>query len=253
MALTANGKNNGSSRASAAKATNSPLPVIPLMMSTPPSPLGEERRTEMAKITGTTASTPSPATLRRRPKMILSSDRKNRVDTRARGGLSTRRTSAADIESLSGQGHEHVLKAWPQHCEPKYGHASIDQVGHDLFHGHITKVCCHGSGRGLNLAQSQLGQHPPGILGPIGVNTYDLHGARLQFAQRPLRHEPAFIHHPNVATNLLNLSEQVAGDEHGGAVARQITDQVPDLAGALRIQPVRRLVQHKQVTRHQER
>src|SRR6187200_2128043 len=151
MALTAKGKNNGSSRASAAKATNSPLPVIPLMMSTPPSPLGEERRTEIAKITGTTASTPSPAILRRRPKMILSSDRRNRVDTRVRGGLPTRTTSAADIESLSRQG----------------------------------------SGRGLNLAQSQLGQHPSRILGPIGVNAYDLHGARLQVAQRPLRHEPA--------------------------------------------------------------
>src|SRR5215217_505567 len=149
MALTANGKNNGSSRASAAKATNSPLPVIPLMISTPSSPLGEERRTETAKITGTTASTPSPAILRRRPKMILSSDRRNRVDTRARGGLATTRSSAADIESLSGQGHEHIFKARPQHCESEDRHTSIDQVGHDLFHGHIAKVCGDGSRRGL--------------------------------------------------------------------------------------------------------
>src|SRR5512132_1287578 len=125
MALTAKGRNSGSSSASAAKATKSPLPAIALMKSGPPPWLGEERRTETANITGTAASTPMPAIFRRRPKMILSSDRRNRVDTRARGGLPTRMTSAADIESLSRQGHEHVLKAWPQHREPNHGHTSI--------------------------------------------------------------------------------------------------------------------------------
>src|SRR4051794_6609893 len=137
MALTASGRNSGSSKARAPNATNSPLPAIAMIKSGPPFWLGEDSRIEMAKITGSTASTPSPAILRRRPKMILSSDLRKRVDTRARGRELTTKSSAADIEALAGQRHEYILKAWLEHRESKYWHISIDQVRHDLFDGHV--------------------------------------------------------------------------------------------------------------------
>src|SRR4029453_8075853 len=164
MALTANGKNSGSSKASAPNATNSPLPATATIKSGPPPWRDEGRRTETAKITGTTAKTPSPAILRRRPKMILSSDRRKRVDTR-RGRERTRESSATDIEALACQRHEHILKTWLEHGESEHRYGGMDQVGHDLFDGDIAKVCRHGSRRGLDLTQPQLGQHPSAVLG----------------------------------------------------------------------------------------
>ena len=44
----------------------------------------------------------------------------------------------------------------------------------------------------------------------------------------------------------------MAGHQHGGAVGGQVADQVPDLAGALRVEAVGRLVEDQQVTRHQQ-
>src|SRR4249920_1679497 len=160
---------------------------------------------EMAKITGTAASTPIPAMLRRRPKMILSSDRRNRVEIPARGGLPINASSAADIESLSSQRHEDVLKAWPKYGEAEHRHASIHQVRHDLLDSHVAQRRFHATRRGHNLAQTQLVQNSSGIFGPIGVDAYGLHRASAQFAQRALRNQPALIHHPNVAADLFHF------------------------------------------------
>jgi hypothetical protein len=52
-------------------------------------------------------------------------------------------------------------------------------------------------------------------------------------------------HHQPVA-GLLDLGEQVAGDEHGGALVGQAAQQVADLDDPGRVQPVGRLVQHQQ-------
>ncbi len=70
--------------------------------------------------------------------------------------------------------------------------------------------------------------------------------------QRPLGEQPAGAHDPDVGGDLLDLGEQVAGDQDGGAVSGELTDQVADLAGALRIQAVRRLVEDQQVARLQQ-
>jgi hypothetical protein len=50
-----------------------------------------------------------------------------------------------------------------------------------------------------------------------------------------------------VRADLLDLGEQVRGDEHGGAVGGDLPDQRPDLAGALRVEPVGRLVEDDQL------
>ena len=61
MVPTASGRKRGSSRISAAKAMNNPFPVIPMMKPGPPPSLsGDETRTAMARMIGTTASTRHP-------------------------------------------------------------------------------------------------------------------------------------------------------------------------------------------------
>ena len=48
-------------------------------------------------------------------------------------------------------------------------------------------------------------------------------------------------------------AEQMARQEHGRAVGGQLADQVPDLAGALGVHPVRRLIEHEQQPGAQQR
>ena len=45
----------------------------------------------------------------------------------------------------------------------------------------------------------------------------------------------------------------MTGDQHGGPVVGQVADQVPNLAGPLRVEPVGRLVEDEQIPRHQQR
>ncbi len=77
--------------------------------------------------------------------------------------------------------------------------------------------------------------------------------AAAQLSQRSLEHQLAGAHHPDVRADLLDLGEQVRGDEHGRAVRGDLLDQRPDLAGALRIKAVGRLVQDHQVTGPEQR
>ena len=58
---------------------------------------------------------------------------------------------------------------------------------------------------------------------------------------------------PEVGADLLDLGEQVAGDEHRGAVGGQRPDQRAHLAGALRVEAVGRLVEDEQVAGCEQR
>jgi hypothetical protein len=55
-----------------------------------------------------------------------------------------------------------------------------------------------------------------------------------------------------VGGDLFDFAEQVAGDQHRGAVRGEVPDQVAYLAGALRVEPVGGLVQDQQVARFQQ-
>ena len=71
--------------------------------------------------------------LRRRPKISRSSERRNRGRGTADGApaTGTRRCSAADIEALPGQRHEHVLQVGHR-TEAAHRHAGVHQRGDDL-------------------------------------------------------------------------------------------------------------------------
>ena len=56
-----------------------------------------------------------------------------------------------------------------------------------------------------------------------------------------------------MGADLFDLAEQMGGHQDGDPVGPELADQVPHLAGALRIEAVCRLVQHEQVARLQQR
>src|SRR5262245_28547869 len=144
---TASGRNSGSSSVSAARATKSPLDVMPEKKSGPSAgPVGGLIFTAVAMMIGTAASTASPAQLRRRPKISISSDRSSRVLTR-RGALARAARSAftcgstADIETLSGQGNEQILQV-RRLSKPFHGYARVHERGDGLLGRHRS----HGGG-----------------------------------------------------------------------------------------------------------
>src|SRR4051795_11749353 len=139
MVATASGRNSGSSRVRAAKATNRPLPTMEETKSGPPPPPPPDL-TAMPRMIGTTARTAIPARLRRRRKIRSSSEPRNRQGSaradrvepdsersRRVGPSSVSRVSATDLEPLSGEGDEDVLQARGNDLEAEDRHADCHQ------------------------------------------------------------------------------------------------------------------------------
>src|SRR6202044_3948361 len=150
-----------SSKVSAMKLRNTPLPASWVMNATlgPPVALGcWVRRSPMPMTRGNNATTARSAWFRRRPKISRSSDRKNR--SHARTGASRTWPAAAappaqpapvragpvsdpgagdpatnglaiDLEPLSGESHEQVLKAGGDHAEPPHPDPRPDEFRAD--------------------------------------------------------------------------------------------------------------------------
>src|SRR5262245_26691361 len=103
IAATAIGRNSAISTDRAASAAKRPLLVIDEKKSGPPRPsLEPSTLTEMQMITGRAASTAMPAQFRRRPKIMVSSERSRRASAIA--------PLTADIEALPGERDEQVLQ-----------------------------------------------------------------------------------------------------------------------------------------------
>ena len=70
---------------------------------------------------------------------------------------------------------------------------------------------------------------------------------------RPLQHEPAVRDDHDLVDGLRDLGEHMAGDEDGAALRRERPDQVAQPADALRVEPVRRLVEDERLRIAEER
>ena len=126
MTPTASGRNSGSSTASAAKATNRPLPVIALKKSAARRRRRRPRRALTAMRDddrhggehGQAGQVAPPA-----EDDHQLGDQEARRDRRRRGRRAVGRpaTSAADIEALPGQRDEHVLQAGRCTAKPSTG------------------------------------------------------------------------------------------------------------------------------------
>ena len=90
-----------------------------------------------------------------------------------------------------------------------------------------------------------VAEHGAGAAPGSGAH-HDPPGGAAQVVELLLQHHPAAVEHPDPGAHLLDLGEQVAGDEDGGAVGVQREQQRADLADALRVEPVGRLVEHQQ-------
>src|SRR4249919_2845561 len=170
---TASGRNRPSSMVRAARATKRPFPVIERKKSGASWPgCDSVLLTETEIRTGTAARTSSPAWLRRRPNISRSSERKNRGDQAALGDRTTvvGDASATDIEALPGERDEQVLERLPADPEAQHRDARVHAGGDDLLRGHLAEVPGGGARGRVDLGQAELGHHPGGVRGSVGLD-----------------------------------------------------------------------------------
>ncbi len=79
-----------------------------------------------------------------------------------------------------------------------------------------------------------------------GVRTTTRPVGRCRSLELVLQHQPAAVEHADAGAHLLDLGEQVAGEEDRRAGRVELEQQLPDLADALRVQAVGGLVEHQQ-------
>src|SRR3954452_23307570 len=246
MAATANGRKSPSSIVSAARATKRPFSVMEGKKSGPSPRCGADVLTATEIITGTAARTTRPARLRRLRKINRSSERRNRVEIRRGDGT---RTSAADIEALPGQREEDLFQGGRPDAEAKNRDALVHARRDDLLGRDAVQPARRAAVLDAHVEESELGHDPAGLGRRVGLDDGFGLGTRAQLCGRALGDELPDVHHADVRADLFDLGQQMAGHEHGCAVIGQRRHQRPNLTGALRVEPVRRLVEHQQVPR----
>ncbi len=100
-----------------------------------------------------------------------------------------------------------------------------------------------------HLAQAQAAQDRGGLARPVAVDDGQRLGAAPDLVGGALAQQVPGVHHAEVGAHLLDLGQQVAGDEHRGALGGHRGHERADLAGALRVEAVGGLVEHEQVAR----
>src|SRR5579859_2953272 len=206
---------------SAMKVRNTPLPASWLKNATPgplpPCPCGAATRNAIPMTTGNTTVTASSSWLRRRPKTSRSSDRNSRPQDAAglRAAVGPRVTvSAVDIETLPGEPDEQVLQARRGDREAADADPGVYELGADAFRLGLSQ---QGRGlvrAGLGVGQAKGGEHLDRAVGVGGLHHDPGRAGPAQLGQRALEHQPAGAHHPDVRADLLDLGQQVGGDEH---------------------------------------
>src|SRR5450631_312784 len=265
MAATARGRNRPSSMLSEAKATNSPLDVIWVKKSGPRPALGVDTLTVTAIMIGTSARMASPAWLRRRPKISRSSERRKRVETCRSGRaaddvdrqvpdpgvwalIGPAFSSAADIEALPRHGDEQVLEAGTFDREPAHRHALLHQRHHNLVRGQRAQGADSHTGFERNVAQPQSAQYSRSILGTVADDPGSHLADGSHLGDRSLCQQRTHMHHPDMGAHLLDLGQEMAGDQDRGPVVGQGADEVANLPGSLRVKSVGRLIEHQKLT-----
>src|SRR5580658_5447466 len=270
------------------KVRNTPLPASWLKNATPgplppPCGCGAATRRAIPMSTGNTAVTASSSRFRLRAKTSRSSAANSRSQARAAeggtdaagaagagpgsagpgsagpgsggpgsGGPAGAAASAVDIEALPGEPDEQVLQAGRGHREAADPDPGVDELGADPFR---LGVAQRGRGfvrPGLGAGEAQAGEHLDRALGVGGLHDDPGGTGPAEFGQRALEDQPAGTHYPDVGADLLDLGQQVRGDEHGGAVGGDLPDQRAYLPGPLRVEAVGRLVEDDELARPQQ-
>ncbi len=103
------------------------------------------------------------------------------------------------------------------------------------------------------VSQPEPGEHLAGAARIGRAHEHPRLTVAAELLERALRDEATRAHHADVGTHLLDLGEQVARHEHRRAVVGERADERPHLARALRVEAVRRLVEHEELTSHEQR
>src|SRR6266498_1333392 len=226
---TATGRNTGSTSASAAAGNSAPL------LSTSPRKAGPSPGRGPMPVTfrntatrvGRPASSPMLTQVRGRRTSLRSSTTSTGSLPRVRGpGVRGPGGGARERE-------EHVLQRGALDHQLADAHATLDQVVVERLRAGAVEL--HDQAVALPLPQ----------LGPWQTARQRRHAV--------LDDQPAAVHDGRSRTDLLDLGEKVAGQEHRGPAGGQPRQQVADVAHALRVEPVGRLVQHQQPGRPQQR
>ena len=246
-------------RPSAASATNSPLPVIAARKSGPPPPLAgvgghpdrdgdDDRHGGQHGQAGLVAP---PA--EDQPQLGAQEPGRGPAGPRAGGTRAAPQPLTSKPSPVSDD--EHVLQAGRYDREAAHRHAVVHQRGARPSPARRRRAAPVDLGRrSVDVGQAQLAQHPGRVGRLVGL-------APGPAAPRPARSSasgawatslPA-VHHADVACT--SAPPRPAGGWTAAPSrpsAASVADQVPHLAGALRVQAVGRLVQHQQVARHQQ-
>src|SRR5829696_9040419 len=231
---TASGRKTGSVTVSPASTAKTPLFVIWSKKRGPLPGLGPspESRTAIAVATGTKATT--------------------RISTRVRTRRNNKLISASHIESLSGQGHERVFEAAPISCEAADAHLGQDELAVALFGSLPVELRRHDFARHRDRFQPETIENLRRPRSVVGLDAQHRLAATAELLDGSLRHHLADGDDADMGADLLHLAEQVAGEKHGRTFARELTNEVADLAGPLRVHPVRGLVEDEKAARPQQ-
>src|SRR5699024_4189889 len=254
---TVSGRNNGVVITSAVTEANIPFWVTLAKNGGPWPGWGgsAENHTTTASNTGITASAASIAQVRRRRNTsAISEASRDRV------------CSAGTVEPFPGQGHEELFQARTAHLEILHPHPCMHQGRHHVLRGRRLPVRGGDqfrtggpgwSGRvwlgGWVRCQPEPGERRRGQVPVRGAQPHTLLTGRAQFGHGALGPEQTEVHHRGVRAYLLNLRQEVGGDENCRSAVGQALDQGAHLPGALRIEAVGGLIEHQQIAGCQQR
>src|SRR5215469_6209211 len=239
-----------SSACSAMRVRNTPLPASwlknALRFGPPPPPpppcgCGDAIFRPLPMSSGKQKTTSSSNWFRLRRKTSRSSEEKNlRYPRTGRaastsdarfgwGGASTTSvTSALNVESLPGQAHEDVFEAGGLHDQLADADARVHELGGDPLRLRLAELGGDDAVPRYRVGELHLGEDL-GRRVHVGGSHADPGGmGAAQVRQRSLEDQLPGAHHPDVRAHLLDLGEQVRGDEHGYAVRRDLPDEGPD-------------------------
>ena len=238
----------------------------------PPPPCGMATRSPMPRITGSTTSTPSRARLRQRRKIRRSSEpsRRSQVRTPLRGracpascrartrrgvpaGSATAQPSTSNPSPVSPTNSSSRLgprRVQPGHRRRRRRPARGRSVrAPDRRARGLTSPSAAGTSASPSLAEDAVGLGwRPSVRDPDPGRAA---GSAAPPAVPWKTSRPVRIT-PDLGADLLDLGEQVRGDQDGDAVGGDLPDQATDLAGALRVEAVGGLVQDDQLPRPEQ-
>src|SRR5215472_7755540 len=259
---TASGTTTGSSTKMANSARNTPLSAIWPTKTPGPSPPDPGDGVLIFSTTprkiGAAPSSASIARLRGLRKMILISERKNRSQCRtavvlAPGRLGVTWTAlAVDIEAFTSQLDEQVFQAGTHRLKPGDRDARMDELSVDLLRSVLAKAGADLPVGGRDVGKAKRGEHVGRRARVGGADQDPRLASAAQLRQRALEHQRSRAHDPDVRADLIDLGQQVRRDEDRGPISGYLLNQRPDLAGALRVKAVGRLVEHHKLSRPQQ-